>query len=551
LAACGGEPITFSERLVAAQDGQPGPVEALSGQQLEEGTELLALENANLRAGPSPSAAVLAVVARGATVKLLEGTPRDGFYKVALGALQGWSYGAHYTESPSIMTREQALTATEILNRAATVENFSYWWGHGRWNPGSTAYGSCSGGCPSCSHSGSYGADCSGFVAKAWQVPSSNVDYTDDAHPYSTYNFDNETTHWDVIPRGSAQPGDAFVYNTDGAGHIFIFKSGDPWGGMNTYECIGCASGCGKNYRSSVSTAYKVIRRRGLISDAPNRLDSFVLGTNGIIYQKAYQTGSGWSSFINMGAPTVGAVGDPSAVSWAENRIDLFTRGGDNAIWHKSWNGSIWSGWASLGGSVTSSPDAASWSSGRLDVFAMGTNGQLYHKYYASGTGWSGWGSVGAPTPGITSNPSAVSWGSGRLDLFVRGGDNAVWHKYYVSGTGWSGWASLGGSVTSSPDAASWSSGRLDLFAVGTNGELYHKSYASGSGWSGWGSVGAPTPGITSDPGAVSWGSGRIDFFVRGGDNALWHKWWSGGWSGWESLGGAVGSGPDAASWSN
>ena len=179
LVACGGgELFPHNGQLVAAMDGQPGQVDALSGQQLEAGTELVALENANLRREPAIGAAVLVVIPKDATIKVLEGAARDGFYKVAFAGSQGWSYGAHYSERLSVMTREQALTTDEILNRAATGVGFSYWWGHGVWNPGSTSHGSCSGSCPSCTHSGSYGADCSGFAAKVWQVPSTNTSYT-------------------------------------------------------------------------------------------------------------------------------------------------------------------------------------------------------------------------------------------------------------------------------------------------------------------------------------------------------------------------------------
>lgn len=72
--------------------------------------------------------------------------------------------------------------------------------------------------------------------------------------------------------------------------------------------------------------------------------------------------------------------------------------------------------------------------------------------------------------------------------------------------------------------------------------------YGSGTRWSGWESLGGV---LTSGPGVCSWASGRLDVFVRGTDNALWHKWYSGGWSGWESLGGVITSDPAAVSWSN
>ena len=66
------------------------------------------------------------------------------------------------------------------------------------------------------------------------------------------------------------------------------------------------------------------------------------------------------------------------------------------------------------------------------------------------------------------------------------------------------------------------------------------------SGWSGWESLGGV---LASGPGVSSWAANRLDVFVRGTDNRLWHKWFSGGWSGWESLGGVLTSGPAAVSW--
>src|SRR6185503_6827106 len=125
------------------------------------------------------------------------------------------------------------------IQRAKAGVGFSYWWGHGRWKAdGATSSnkGSCSGSCPDCSHSGSYGADCSGFAAKVWQVPSSNSDLATDSHPYSTVNFNQDTSQWSTISRSNLAKGDALVYNKDGAGHIVIYSSGDGWGSMYAYE---------------------------------------------------------------------------------------------------------------------------------------------------------------------------------------------------------------------------------------------------------------------------------------------------------------------------
>jgi hypothetical protein len=82
--------------------------------------------------------------------------------------------------------------------------------------------------------------------------------------------------------------------------------------------------------------------------------------------------------------------------------------------------------------------------------------------------------------------------------------------------------------------------------AGGTDSALWHKWFQNG--WSGWESLGGV---LTSGPGAASWASGRIDVFVVGTDSALWHKWFQGGWSGWESLGGVLTSSPTVSSWAS
>jgi hypothetical protein len=152
-------------------------------------------------------------------------------------------------------------TRDEIISMSQDAMGFSYWWGHGRYSTSaSVAKGSCSGNCGNCTHSGSYGGDCSGLAAKVWQVPSPTA-FDNDEHPYSTVNFRNNTTHWKPIARGDAKRGDAFTYNTNGAGHIFIYEGDDQAGKVVAYECIGCSYGCQHRSRSYSDKPYIVIRR--------------------------------------------------------------------------------------------------------------------------------------------------------------------------------------------------------------------------------------------------------------------------------------------------
>ena len=59
-------------------------------------------------------------------------------------------------------------------------------------------------------------------------------------------------------------------------------------------------------------------------------------------------------------------------------------------------HGGPWSGWASLGGEITSSPVVTSDADGRLEVFARGTDNALWHMWQtAPNNGWSSWASLG------------------------------------------------------------------------------------------------------------------------------------------------------------
>ena len=166
-----------------------------------------------------------------------------------------------------------AMSREEILALAQSGVGYSYWWGGGRWDPSSKAYpGKCSGSCGKCSHSAypkggaEYGADCSGFVAQVWQVPTEQSPKIN-RHPYSTYNFRWEKSHWYPIKKSELKPGDALVYNTKSKGHIALFDGWTSGGKAMAYECAGCKIGCVHKPRSFGS--YYIAIRRNSVGDEP------------------------------------------------------------------------------------------------------------------------------------------------------------------------------------------------------------------------------------------------------------------------------------------
>jgi hypothetical protein len=205
---------------------------------------------------------------------------------------------------------------------------------------------------------------------------------------------------------------------------------------------------------------------------------------------------------VGMGVPGGTCTSGPSAVSWGPNRIDVFMRGTDSALWHKWFDGG-WFGWESLGGILTSAPAVCSWAAGRLDVFVLGTDSALWHQWHEGG--WSGWESLGGL---LTSTPAAASWDTNRIDVIARGVDSGPWHKRWDGS--WSEFEPRGGVLISAPALSSRASGRLDLFGRGIDNALWHRPFDGQ--WHGRRSLGAssgrrrqPRPGMRTASTCLGW----------------------------------------------
>ena len=254
--------------IYGADDNVTESTDGVSGS-ISVGSVLKTTTDVNFRTGPGTSHSVIRVLAKGTQVMSINQTqPTNLFYNVKQQGTTGWVHGNYLqlVSSNVVDNSGSATTAeTDIIDRAKASVGFSYWWGHGRWlsnGPTSSTAGACSGSCPSCSHSGSYGADCSGMVAQAWQV-GGNKNISVDSHPYSTSSFVNDSSEWNTVSRSSLKIADALVYNSGGSGHIVLYESGDGWGSMNVFECKGCSYGCVFDLRS-LSSSYHGIRKTGL-----------------------------------------------------------------------------------------------------------------------------------------------------------------------------------------------------------------------------------------------------------------------------------------------
>lgn len=174
-------------------------------------------------------------------------------------------------------------------------------------------------------------------------------------------------------------------------------------------------------------------------SRGPGRLDLFVRGTDGQVYERFYD-GTWNNAWLPQGAPPdgVSVVGEPASASGDTMRVDLFVRGTDNELWTKWYDGTRWTAWArpvSFPAVLTSSPAAVSGGPQQVVVFARGADANMWSTE-GNGTGplsWRGWlpESVGGANP-IKDRPAATGRGLSQIDVFVRGTDDRSYQFHYA-----------------------------------------------------------------------------------------------------------------------
>jgi hypothetical protein len=215
---------------------------------------------------------------------------------------------------------------------------------------------------------------------------------------------------------------------------------------------------------------------------------------------------------------------------------------------------------------LTGDPGAVSWSNNRLDIFVKQQNTTtLMHPYWTPqgvGGGFWTWESFAPPTTdcAVFSNPDVTSrrpfslllamscLSGGKVGhVFVRRFENPSWEDWQDLGT--PGTANGSATMIGGVSVVSSSSSKVDLFLTSTAGNtgLVRLTSTSGGAKGTWSSptfVVAPTVcsgGLVGDPDAASWAEGRIDVVVRGCTNKLQHLVVNGSTS-WE-LGGVAGNG--------
>ena len=295
------------------------------------------------------------------------------------------------------------------------------------------------------------------------------------------------------------------------------------------------------------------------VSRSADKLDAFVVGTNGEIYTAAWEPAfkDGWHGWWNLKHGATAAGSPITAVSRSKDKLDVFCVGNDGYVYTAAWEPAFkdgWHGWSRIGAvraPIGSYVGVVSRGADKLDVFVTDVNGNVMAAAWepAFKDGWHGWWHVkgGKAKPG--SPVTAVSRSKDKVDIFVTGMDGGVWTAAWEPSfkDGWHGWwkirdakAPLGAYV----GVVSREADKLDVFVTDVNKKIltaqWEPSFADG--WHGWWHVkgGLAQPG--SPVTAVSRRAGQIDAFVIGLDGKPWTAAWQpalkpGTWQGWWRIG--------------
>ena len=272
---------------------------------------------------------------------------------------------------------------------------------------------------------------------------------------------------------------DLFITGNNGVVFTSWWHPGADWSGLG-------------NHWKNIGGVFPPAAPVSAVARRPDNLDLFITGNNGVVFTSWWHPGADWSG-IGDHWTNIGGVFPPgapvSAVARAPDNLDLFITGSNGVVFTSFWNPRDgWSGlgnhWTNIGGvfpagapvsAVARTPD-------NLDLFITGGNGVVYTSSWNPHDGWSGlgnrWTNIGGVFP-PGAPVSAVARTPDSLDLFVTGNNGVVFTSSWNPRAGWSGvgnhWTPIDGTFPNGAPLAgvARNPAKVDLFLCGKNGIVY------------------------------------------------------------------------------
>jgi len=243
------------------------------------------------------------------------------------------------------------------------------------------------------------------------------------------------------------------------------------------------------------------IGQAATVVTGPERLDLFTRGPNGAVYRKTIDrsvrrtTRSDWQ---NLGGMTAGPI---TALSVEEGGLHVFIPGPDGTVLYKCWDtgdgAPAPAAWHDLGGKIVGQITAIAATTGDIHLFALGASGEASHAILHGGAKKprANWEKLGGKFSGPV---AAVASPEGRIDIFAVRHGGGVYHKSW-DGKSWTPaqleWEELGGDFSGSLVAVPAEDGRFEVFAFVPGNTVYRKAW-DGRQWEPsqgeWENIGAP-----------------------------------------------------------
>ncbi|WP_261989289.1 glycoside hydrolase family 27 protein [Streptomyces sp. uw30] len=175
----------------------------------------------------------------------------------------------------------------------------------------------------------------------------------------------------------------------------------------------------------------RILGQPAAYASSGGRIDVFVRGTDSRVYRRVF-AGGGWGAWQNLGGPVTDA---PSVAFTDPAHWTLVARGADGRVVQRGPE----SDWSSLGAPgdrpVYGRPSAVVDAQGRVHVAVRTSADDVWTRSRDASGEWSGWTSLGGTVSG---SPTLVTGGDAVV-LYARAGDYTLWQQRYEGGA-WQGW---------------------------------------------------------------------------------------------------------------
>ncbi len=345
---------------------------------------------------------------------------------------------------------------------------------------------------------------------------------------------------------------DLFVVGAEGGVYTTFGNPQDGWETGRAWSRIGASV----DFKAMPGSVVSAVARPAY----PEQLDLFVVGPEGGVYGTWWNPRDGWEhDGYRLGAASdfkVPAGSVVSAVSCNPNRLDLFVVGSDGGVYGIFWTaGNNWQqNWARLGAAIDfkvpprSVVSAVCRQPDQIDLFVVGSDGGVYSTWWNPRESWESnhnWFRIGVAVdfkvpPG--SVVSAVARKPERLDLFVVTAEGGVYSTWWNPQEHWESnhtWFRIGVGIDfkvppgSMVSTVARNQNQLDLFVVGADGGVYTTWWNPEDGWESyqtWFRIGNTSVPRMSVVTAVTPAAEHIDLFVITRDGQVSASWWDGQW---------------------